>query len=77
MTITKKLKPDDKTIRAEQLTKDELLELQSICCEPNCYRESAKGYISCLQCLHGTSCRASDDLIALKKRWKATQKTTN
>ena len=39
-----------------------------ICTVDGCYREPARGYIECLQCLHGQSDRAADEYVAAKKR---------
>lgn len=39
-----------------------------ICTTPLCYNEPARGYVVCLQCLHGESERAEDDYVKAKKR---------
>lgn len=45
-----------------------------ICQEPGCYRERAPGYMICLNCLHGTSCRAAEEYVVAKKRFERMQK---
>ena len=51
-----------------ELTEQEKRLLSTICCEEGCYNAVARGYVCCLQCLHGTSERAPDEAVGLKKR---------
>ncbi len=53
-------------------TREQLQEFvgDRLCADDNCYRYSAQGYVLCLQCLHGTSERGDDELVAAKKRLK-------
>ena len=56
--------------KVNRMTADELAEFlgDRVCRERGCYRETARGYVLCLQCLHGTSQRADDVYVAAKKR---------
>jgi hypothetical protein len=50
------------------LTEREQELLETICANPHCYRETAPGYVVCLNCLHGTSPQADPCAVRLKKR---------
>lgn len=42
--------------------------LERICESPQCWNRTARGYIYCERCLHGSPVRADDEAINLKRR---------
>jgi len=39
------------------------------CITPDCYHYSIKGYVYCIDCMHGKSSEMGTEDIELKKRW--------
>ncbi len=61
------IKADIKLSKKEQEEQDEEFSGR-ICAEPGCYNYPMSGIIYCIRCMHGSPQKASDEVIAWKKR---------